>query len=89
MGTDVKQVAWENAEIAAIFIRDQNKYSTLADAFLYFGSHLPKSCGEFSVRSGAPYVYTIGENKYSCDGLDFNVEDFTKILYETFYKHQL
>lgn len=88
MGTDVNQVAWNNAEIAAHMICDQDKYSTLANAFIYFGSLISSEYGKFSVQSAEPCTYTIGSNSYSIAGQQVNIPDLTRILYETFYKHQ-
>ena len=88
MGTNVNQLAWDNAEIAARMICDNGKYSTLANAFLYFGSFTPSEAGKFSVQGCEQCIYTMGNNTYSFNGLQINIPDLTRILYETFYKHQ-
>ena len=87
MGTDVNTIAWENAEIVARIICDLNKYNTLADAFLYFGSQTSSESGKFSVQTGDPTTYVMGDNSYSLSGQQVNIPDLTRILYETFYKH--
>ena len=88
MGTDVNPVAWENADIAASLVYDNKKGGTLADAFLYFCSYTSASSGDFSVKTGTPMIFKVGDAVYETENTELNGENLTRLLYVVFYKHR-
>ncbi len=92
MGTDVNQVAWKNAELMAYALLESDKAQVLSDYLLLFGSFLDiDRHGKHSVSSSID-----GDITFSVDGDEFVfsgeqlplINSLTKILYESFYKHQ-
>lgn len=90
MGTDVNPVAWENAKIVSLILLENDKNDTLAKAYLSFVSNTDKggSCGG-----------SAGRQHFSCGGREYfmssdeikgqpMLDSLTKVIYETFYKHQ-
>ncbi len=86
MGTDVNPVAWENAEIMAMALVENPKNTQLQDYFLEFISYLTEKHGVGKVSGDN---YSIGNSSYLLEiPKTPSVPALTRVLYETFYKHQ-
>ncbi|MDQ8942088.1 hypothetical protein [Acinetobacter soli] len=90
MGTDVNPVAWENSKIVSMILLENDKTDTLIKAYLSFVSctSVGGSCGGNPAKSS----FVCGDKEYTLTAEEANkhstLDNLTKVIYETFYKHQ-
>ena len=88
MGTDINQVAWDNAHSTAKEIMTKANVNNLHDAFFYFFEGSGLNSGEFKIESeDGNYKYIAGPRSFDSNNVEFNLDNISKILYEIHFKY--
>ena len=88
MGTNVNQLAWDQANSTAKEIMTKDNINNLSDAFFNFFEKSELNAGEFKIVGGdGQYKFIAGDKSFTSNSVEFNLENISKILYETHFKY--